>query len=80
MGLIYQLQTIEKRFFLSAKREGDISEDHSIIEHLVRSYVEFSGHSFPYILVPLMQQHNVMINTARPLSDVPIYVFKPRSA
>ena len=56
-----------EKIFLSAKREGDITEDHSIIEHLDRSYVEFSGHSFPYILVPLMQQHNVMINTARPL-------------
>ena len=33
----------------------------------MRSYVEFSGHSFPYILVPLMQQHQVMINAARPL-------------
>ena len=56
-----------EKTYLSADREGDLTQDQSIIEHLVRSYVEFSGHSFPYILVPLMQQHNVMINTARPL-------------
>jgi hypothetical protein len=56
-----------EKTYLSADRQGDLTQDQSIIEYLVRSYVEFSGHSFPYILVPLMQQHNVMINTARPL-------------
>ena len=53
--------------YLSVFRQGDSSQVQSIIEHLVRSYVEFSGHSFPYILVPLMKQHKVMINTSRPL-------------
>ncbi|MFL2530920.1 MAG: DUF3581 family protein [Porticoccaceae bacterium] len=56
-----------EKTYLSADRQGDLTQDQFIIEYLVRSYVEFSGHSFPYILVPLMQQHNVMINTARPL-------------
>jgi hypothetical protein len=56
-----------EKLYLNAYREGEISEDHSAIEHLVRSYVAFSGHSFPYILVPLMQEHQVMINVARPL-------------
>jgi len=56
-----------EKIYLNAYREGDVSQQQSAIEHLVRSYVEFSGHSFPYILVPLMQQHQVMINAARPL-------------
>ena len=56
-----------EKIYLNAYREGDMSQEQSAIEHLVRSYVEFSGHSFPYILVPLMQQHQVMINVARPL-------------
>jgi hypothetical protein len=56
-----------EKLYLNAYREGEISEDHSAIEHLVRSYVAFSGHSFPYILVPLMQEHQVMINVSRPL-------------
>ena len=56
-----------EKIYLNACREGDVSQQQSAIEHLVRSYVEFSGHSFPYILVPLMQQHQVMINAARPL-------------
>ncbi|MDA7826386.1 DUF3581 domain-containing protein [Porticoccaceae bacterium] len=56
-----------EKIYLNAYREGDMSQEQSAIEYLVRSYVEFSGHSFPYILVPLMQQHQVMINVARPL-------------
>jgi len=34
---------------------------------LLVSYVAFSGQNFPGILVPLMQQHDVMINPDRPL-------------
>lgn len=56
-----------EKTYLSVQRQGSTSDNQSVIEQLVRSYVEFSGHSFPYILVPLMQQHQVMINTARPL-------------
>jgi hypothetical protein len=56
-----------EKIYLNAYREGDMSKEQSAIEHLVRSYVAFSGHSFPYILVPLMQEHQVMINVARPL-------------
>ena len=32
-----------------------------------KAYVAFSGRSFPHILVPLMQKHNVMINPLRPM-------------
>lgn len=56
-----------EKTYLSVQRQGSTSDNQSVIEQLVRSYVEFSGHSFPYILVPLMQHHQVMINTARPL-------------
>ena len=37
------------------------------VEQLIRSYVVFSGQNFPNILVPLMLEHNVMINPKRPL-------------
>lgn len=36
-------------------------------EALLKNYVAFSGQNFPHILVPLMKQHGVMINPARPL-------------
>ena len=56
-----------EKAYLTVVREGEVNADQDVIEHLVRSYVAFSGHSFPYILVPLMKQHQVMINHNRPL-------------
>ncbi len=52
---------------LSILRSGDISLKQELINCFTRSYVEFSGHTFPHILVPLMAEHNVMINPDRPL-------------
>jgi len=53
--------------YLSIRRTGDNSRDAALIDNLTRSYVEFSGHSFPHILVPLLAEQNVMINIARPM-------------
>jgi Protein of unknown function (DUF3581) len=53
--------------FLDIERSGDISHDQQLIEAMVRNYVIFSGDNFPGILVPLMAEHNVMINPDRPL-------------
>jgi len=52
---------------LGIEYSGDSLSDSDKIEQLIRSYVSFSGQNFPHILVPLMKQHNVMINPARPL-------------
>ncbi|MGI5310792.1 DUF3581 family protein [Rheinheimera sp. WS51] len=57
----------QDKAFLSINREGAIFDDLTIIEPLIQDYVRFSGQNFPYILQPLMQQHQVMINPARPL-------------
>lgn len=46
---------------------GEYSREAGKIESLLVSYVAFSGQNFPDILVPLMQQHDVMINPQRPL-------------
>jgi uncharacterized protein DUF3581 len=53
--------------FLDFERSGDVSRSADLIEAMIRHYVVFSGHNFPGILVPLMAEHNVMINPARPL-------------
>ncbi len=53
--------------FLSVQRDGETSHDQALIDHIIRSYVEFSGQTFPHILVPLMAEHGVMINPDRPL-------------
>ncbi len=52
---------------LGIKYAGSSFHDASKIEQLIRNYVVFSGQNFPTILVPLMKQHNVMINPQRPL-------------
>jgi hypothetical protein len=61
------IQDSKEKLYLKLSRSGDRISDQQMIEHLTRSYVQFSGHSFPYILVPLMKQHQVMINPQRPL-------------
>jgi len=52
--------------YLEIERRGDSTCNASRIEQAIRTYVAFSGHNFPHILVPLMERHGVMINTARP--------------
>lgn len=53
--------------YLSIERDGETSTDPELIQNLIRHYVEFSGQTFPHILIPLMAEHKVMINPDRPL-------------
>ena len=53
--------------YLEVSRAGDTVANMALIEKLVKAYVLFSGQNFPYILVPLMAEHQVMINPGRPL-------------
>ena len=53
--------------YLYVDRKGEVSHNLEMIERFVKSYVAFSGQTFPHLLVPLMAKHNVMINPARPL-------------
>ncbi len=53
--------------YLDVSTNGKHSRDSVLIESLTRNYVQFSGETFPHVLVPLMKQNNVMINTERPL-------------
>lgn len=53
--------------YLKVEREGSVTKDETLIRDLVCRYVEFSGHTFPDILIPLMSDHNVMMNPERPL-------------
>ena len=52
---------------LSINATGARMDDDHKIENVVRQYVAFSGRNFPHILMPLMREHGVMINPARPL-------------
>lgn len=53
--------------YLSIERQGDISQDEEMIKALSCRYVEFSGQTFPHILVPLMTENNIMLNPERPM-------------
>jgi len=52
---------------LNLELGGSHSSNPAQIENLTRQYVAFSGQNFPHILMPLMQDQDVMINPARPL-------------
>ncbi len=58
--------TAEKEY-VTIQRSGDNNKDPQLVEQLIKHYVEFSGQAFPHILIPLMKEHGVMINPARPM-------------
>jgi Protein of unknown function (DUF3581) len=53
--------------YLQIERSGENSRDPAMIEALIRDYVAFSGQNFPYVLVPLLAERQVMFNIDRPL-------------
>ncbi len=53
--------------YLDVSTNGDLTHNQNLIDSLTLEYAKFSGLTFPHILVPLMQEYNVMINTERPL-------------
>ncbi len=53
--------------YLHMSREGEVSHDADFIEHVVINYVQFSAMNFPHIMVPLMEEKQMMINPQRPL-------------
>ena len=53
--------------YLNFSRSGECSTEPELIRNLTQSYVAFSGHNFEHVLVPLMQEQDVMINPDRPL-------------
>lgn len=57
----------KEKQYLSIQRNGENCQDPNTIEQFIRSYVSFSGLNFTQVLVPLMKQHQVMINPTRPL-------------
>ena len=55
------------REYLRVKRAGETTRAESLISNLTQSYVEFSGQTFPHILVPLLAEQGVMIHPERPM-------------
>ncbi len=61
------LNDTEGKQYLTIRRTGDVTRNASLIDTLTRAYVEFSGHTFPHILIPLLAEQNMMINPSRPM-------------
>lgn len=57
----------QNKTYLSVEASGEKTHCVSLINALTKAYVDFSGHTFPDILVKLMTENNVMINPARPM-------------
>lgn len=56
-----------EKVMLKVKREGKISKCTALTDSLIKNYVEFSGTTFPHVIIPLMGKQDVMINPARPM-------------
>ncbi|WP_044413744.1 DUF3581 family protein [Thiomicrospira microaerophila] len=67
MGDRMTIQDQNEKVYLEIEKKGEISQDQALIEAFSKAYVAFSGHSFPHLLVPLMEQNNVMINPEKPM-------------
>ena len=57
----------KNKTYLSVEASGEKTHCTSLINALTKAYVDFSGHTFPDILVKLMTENNVMINHTRPM-------------
>ena len=53
--------------YLHMTHQGEVNHNPEFIEFVVKNYVQFSGRNFPHIMVPLMQEKQMMINCQRPL-------------
>lgn len=57
----------DNKEYVKISVNGDTTTNSESVRSLTQAYVEFSGHTFPHILVALMAENNVMINPARPM-------------
>ncbi|MDN3648799.1 DUF3581 domain-containing protein [Reinekea marina] len=62
-----ELKDENDKLYTTIEHSGAVTENEALISEFVRNYVEFSGQNFPYILVPLLDKHQVMFNPKRPL-------------
>ncbi|OUR74957.1 hypothetical protein A9Q75_19110 [Colwellia psychrerythraea] len=63
----FDIKDDKNKTCLSVHVSGDQTHDSVLINALTKAYVDFSGHTFPDILVKLMAENSVMINPARPM-------------
>jgi hypothetical protein len=62
-----ELRDSEDRLYLGMSVSGEHIQNADVVAALTKEYVQFSGKTFPDILVDLMRREGVMINASRPL-------------
>lgn len=62
----YLIHDDRDRVIMEWQQAGARTQDSAQLEQLIRSYVAFSGQNFPHVLVPLLEQHQVMFHPKRP--------------
>ncbi|ORU93611.1 MAG: hypothetical protein A6F72_07375 [Cycloclasticus sp. symbiont of Poecilosclerida sp. N] len=63
----FSLYDQNNKSMMTIHSSGSVSNDADFIANLIEKYVQFSGQTFPEILIDLMKKNKVMINPARPL-------------
>ena len=63
----FSLRDQNDKSMMTIHSSGEASDNATFISSLIEKYVQFSGRTFPEILIDLMKKNNVMINPARPL-------------
>jgi hypothetical protein len=63
----FDIKDDNEKIYLSVDVSGEKTNNTDLINALTKAYVDFSGYTFPDILVKLMAEHDVMINPARPM-------------
>lgn len=58
---------VNNKVYLTVEATGECTRNDNLIDSLTKAYVDFSGHTFPDILVKLMAENDVMINPTRPM-------------
>jgi hypothetical protein len=64
---VITISNAKDKSVMEIERSGESEHSKAFIDGLISKYVLFSGQNFPSLLMPLMKEHNVMFNTARPL-------------
>lgn len=63
----FDLVDDKNKTYLTVEANGEKTHNTLLINALTKAYVDFSGHTFPDILVRLMTEKGVMINPSRPM-------------
>lgn len=67
-GDSFAISDANGKTYLEIGQQGPRLRDPNSIDALIRSYVAFSGESFPYVMIPLLEERGVMVNPSRPLA------------